>query len=45
MPNEEDRISNKIKDFIRNMLVPDPMKRPTIQEIMRILNNWDSYTP
>jgi len=37
----KNRISEKLKDFIRNMLTPDPRLRPSIIEICTILDNWD----
>ncbi|CDW85463.1 protein kinase domain containing protein [Stylonychia lemnae] len=35
-------ISEKMKDFIRLMLTPDPSKRPSIHDIEFILNNYQS---
>lgn len=35
------RISEKLKDLIRLMLTPDPRLRPSIKEIVNILDNWD----
>jgi AP2-associated kinase len=35
------RISEKMKDFIRLMLTHDPSLRPNIQEVTNILDNWD----
>jgi AP2-associated kinase len=37
---ELDRVSEKMKDFIRHMLTPDPASRPDIHEILNILENW-----
>ena len=41
MPDDT-RISNKLKDFIRLLLVPDPMKRPNIKQVMQILESWST---
>lgn len=35
------RISEKLKDFIRLTLTPDPRLRPNIKEVSTILDNWD----
>ena len=35
------RISEKMRDFIRNMLTPDPSLRPSIAQIACTLENWD----
>jgi serine/threonine protein kinase len=39
MPNEEDyeHISEKMRDLIRLLLTPNPNKRPTITELLKIL--------
>jgi AP2-associated kinase len=42
MPSDS-RISEKMKDFIRLLLVPDPTKRPTITQVLRILDNWSAF--
>ena len=46
MPKDTDnnRISEKMKDFVRNMIVPDPMKRPTCSQIINIIDNWENKT-
>lgn len=38
---DQDWIGIKLRDMIRLMLTPDPMKRPTIQKLCSILNDWD----
>lgn len=35
------RISQKLKDLIHIILVPNPEQRPTIDQISEILKNWD----
>lgn len=37
---ETERISEKMKDFIRHLLTPDPSLRPNIDEVLMILQNW-----
>ena len=43
MPSLEDeiRISEKMRDFIRLLLTPDPKKRPTIFEVLDIISSWN----
>ena len=41
---EDSRISNKLKDLIRNMLTPNPNKRISIFEIIKIVSNWSSIS-
>ena len=43
MPEEDyDRISNKMRDLIRILLVPDPVMRPTILQLKQIIDTWDT---
>jgi AP2-associated kinase len=39
---EMSRISEKMKDFIRHLLTPDPSFRPNMKEVLKILGGWDS---
>ena len=42
IPDEDHkRIGTKLRDLIRLMLTPDPRKRPDINKIISILENWD----
>jgi AP2-associated kinase len=34
------QVSEKIKDFIRNLLTPNPAYRPTTEQAIQIINNW-----
>jgi serine/threonine protein kinase len=44
MPNKDHkRISKKLRDLIRVMLIPDPSERPDISKIIEILDNWDKF--
>lgn len=40
-PEVDNRISQKLKDLIHVILVPDPRDRPTIEQLSEILNNWE----
>ena len=43
MPNDAgSRVSDKLKDFVRVLLVPNPTKRPTIPNILKLLETWNS---
>lgn len=43
MPNEDhDRISEKMRDLIRILLVPNPKERPNVSQILQIIMNWKS---
>ncbi len=35
------RITEKMQDLVRLMLTPDPRQRPSIFQVMSILENWD----
>ncbi len=42
IPEEDfDRITTKMRDFIRVMLTPDPRKRPDINKLISIVDDWD----
>lgn len=42
IPDEDyKRIGTKLRDLIRLMLTPDPNKRPNIDKIISILDNWE----
>ncbi len=41
MPVDE-RISQKMRDLICVILVPNPADRPNIEEILAILKNWNN---
>lgn len=42
LPDEDHkRIGTKLRDLVRLMLTPDPSKRPNIEKILSILENWD----
>ena len=36
------QISEKMKNLIRNILVPNPLERPTINKLMQLLLNWQN---
>jgi len=36
------RVSEKMRDFIRLLLVPDPRKRPNIKQIISMLEQWEA---
>ena len=36
------QISEKMKNLIRNILVPNPLERPTINILMQLLLNWQN---
>lgn len=38
---EVTRVSEKMRDFIRHLLTPDPGFRPGIKEVIAILEGWD----
>ena len=43
MPDSDyDRISQKMRDFICVILVPNPAERPTIEQLLAILTNWSA---
>ena len=33
-------ITGKMEDFIRHMLTPNPYYRPSLKEIVHIIDNW-----
>ena len=35
-------VSNKMKDFIRNLLTPNPNYRPSCEKMIEILQRWDT---
>ena len=41
IPKEANNYSEKIFDFIRWMLTPDPRLRPSAKDILRCINNWN----
>ena len=43
IPNDikDNRISEKLKDLICAILVPNPNERPNVDHILQILNNWE----
>ena len=41
IPKEAKNYSEKIFDFIRWMLTPDPRLRPSAQDIIKCINNWN----
>lgn len=43
MPDDT-RVSEKMKDFIRLMLIPNPEKRPTARIVLQLLENWSVIT-
>lgn len=43
MPNvDHDRISNKLRDLIYVLLVPNPAERPNIDQVGQLLKNWNN---
>jgi hypothetical protein len=40
MPQDQ-RISQKMKDLITLILVPNPLARPNIDQVLLILENWN----
>jgi len=38
------KVSEKMKDFIRILLTPNPQNRPGIQELVKIIGQWDNLT-
>ena len=41
IPKEAQNYSEKIFDFIRWMLTPDPKLRPSAKDVIRCINNWN----
>jgi hypothetical protein len=41
MPKDE-RISEKMRDLICVILVPNPAERPDIDQLLSILQNWNN---
>ena len=42
MPDTDlDRVSDKLRDLIRVILVPNPVDRPTIDQILQLLTKWN----
>lgn len=42
IPDEDyERINMKLRDLIRLLLTSDPKKRPTIDNVLKIIDNWD----
>ena len=41
MPKESEKYSEKIFDFIRLLLTPNPMNRPNVQQVLNYINNWN----
>jgi serine/threonine protein kinase len=47
MPSDAEstsRISDKMKDFIRILLVPNPDKRPSVAQVLQIIDGWSQLT-
>ena len=47
MPSDAEstsRISDKMKDFIRILLVPNPEKRPSITQVLQIIDGWSQLS-
>lgn len=40
----EIQYSEKLLDFMRLMLTPNPEKRPDIKKVIQIVQNWDSIS-
>lgn len=40
----KEKCSEKINDLIRNMLTPNPENRVTVDQILLIISNWNTYT-
>jgi serine/threonine protein kinase len=38
------KISDKMKDFIRILLVPNPEKRPSIAQVLQIVDGWSQLS-
>jgi AP2-associated kinase len=36
------RVSDKIQDLIRNLLTPNPAFRPSVEEAMQLVANWNN---
>ena len=43
IPKEAKNYSDKIFDFIRLMLTPDPRIRPSAKQIVDYINNWNNF--
>ena len=39
---ESSRASEKMRDFIRHLLTPDPSQRPDLNEVLQLLRNWET---
>jgi AP2-associated kinase len=42
IPAEEKNYSEKIIDFMRLLLTPNPVNRPSAADLLNIINNWES---
>ena len=42
IPKDANKYSDKIFDFIRLMLTPNPNNRPNISQVLQYLNNWNN---
>ena len=42
IPKEATKYSEKIFDFIRLMLTPNPNNRPNINQVLQYINNWNN---
>ena len=42
IPKEASKYSEKIFDFIRLMLTPNPNNRPNINQVLQYINNWNN---
>ena len=40
----KDKCSEKMSDFIRNMLTPNPVNRINIDQVLAIIKNWNNYS-
>ena len=41
IPKEAKNYSDKVFDFIRWMLTPDPRQRPSAKDIIKCIDNWN----
>jgi AP2-associated kinase len=44
IPKEATKYSEKIFDFIRLMLTPNPNNRPNISQVLQYINNWNNIS-
>ena len=41
---DDTRVTDKMKDFIRLLLVPNPEERPSSKEVLSLLERWPTIT-